>query len=120
MGKKSSTGAAEEERRQHPRVPFVQMIRYRYENKEELKQQLAADISLGGMFLQTDEPEPLGTLLHFEFEAEGAHVFSGFGKVVRVNLPDGGEQMDPGMGIEFLKLTDESKVLLRTLLADNP
>lgn len=104
------------ERRSHPRVPFVTNVRYRFEDVESFKEHQAADLSAGGMFIATEEPEAEGTLIHFEFEASGSRLLAGFGRVVRVNEVGNDEGLDPGMGIEFLKLDDQSRRVLQELL----
>lgn len=105
----------EVERRKHPRVPMVQTVRYRYESLDTFKERHISDLSYGGMFIATDEPDPVGTVIYIEFEAEGSRIFGAFGKVVRVNPPDA-KDLDPGMGIEFLKLDEASAAALVSLL----
>lgn len=106
------------DRRIFRRVPFFRKVQYRFETLEEFKSRFASDISLGGMFIRTDEPEPLGTVVFLEFDLQdGSKILTGYGKVVRVN-PRGVADFDPGMGIEFMKFDDESLRRIKQLIAD--
>lgn len=106
------------ERRIFRRVPFFRKVQYRFETLEDFKSRFASDISLGGMFIRTEEPEPLGTVVFLEFDLQdGSKILTGYGKVVRVN-PRGVPDFDPGMGIEFMKFDDESLARIKQLIAD--
>ena len=103
------------ERRKHQRVPLLRSVRYKFEDIEAFKDRHASDLSMGGMFIQTEKPETIGTVLYFEFQTAAEKILAGYGRVVRVNGADDPE-LDPGMGIEFLKLEDRSLETLRELL----
>lgn len=106
------------ERRLFRRVPFFRKILYKFETLDQFKSEFANDISLGGMFIKTDKPEPIGTVIYLEFDLkDGSKILSGFGKVVRVN-PTGNPDYDPGMGVEFLKFDEESIARIRQLITE--
>lgn len=106
------------DRRLFRRVPFFRKVQYRFESMDDFKSRFANDLSLGGMFIKTEEPEPMGTVIFLEFDLQdGSKILSGYGKVVRVN-PKGLADFDPGMGIEFLKFDDESLVRIRALVSE--
>ena len=106
------------DRRLFRRVPFFRKVQYRFETMEDFRSRFANDLSLGGMFIKTDMPEPMGTVIFLEFDLQdGSKILSGYGKVVRVN-PTGVPDFDPGMGIEFLKFDDESLQRIRALVSD--
>lgn len=106
------------DRRIFRRVPFFRKVQYRFESLEQFKSEVANDISLGGMFIRTDEPEAIGSVIFLEFDLkDGSKLLRGYGKVVRVN-PKGVPDFDAGMGIEFLKFDDESIARIRSLIAD--
>lgn len=106
------------DRRLFRRVPFFRKVQYRFESMDDFRSQFANDLSLGGMFIKTDEPEPMGTVIFLQFDLQdGSKILSGYGKVVRVN-PRGVPDFDPGMGIEFLKFDDESLQRIRQLVAE--
>lgn len=106
------------DRRLFRRVPFFRKVEYRFESMDDFRSQFANDLSLGGMFIKTDEPEPMGTVIFLQFDLQdGSKILSGYGKVVRVN-PRGVPDFDPGMGVEFLKFDDESLRRIRQLVAE--
>lgn len=115
---RSPDRSSTEERRLFRRVPFFRRVEYKFETIDEFRKEHANDISLGGMFIKTEKPEPLGTVLYLQFDLkDGSPILHGYGKVVRVNPPDIPD-LDPGMGIEFLKFDDESLARIRTLVSD--
>ncbi len=106
------------ERRLFRRVPFFRRVEYKFESLDDFKKELANDISLGGMFIKTEVPEELGTVLYLQFDLkDGSPILHGYGKVVRVNRA-GVPGFDPGMGVEFLKFDDESLERIRALVAE--
>ena len=106
------------DRRLFRRVPFFRKVQYRFETIEDFRSRFANDLSLGGMFIKTEKPEPMGTVIFLEFDLQdGSKILSGYGKVVRVN-PAGVPDFDPGMGIEFLKFDDESLQRIRQLVSE--
>lgn len=111
-----ATGGSD--RRLFRRVPFFRKVQYRFETMEDFRSRFANDLSLGGMFIKTEMPEPMGTVIFLEFDLQdGSKILSGYGKVVRVN-PPGVPDFDPGMGIEFLKFDDESLLRIRALVSE--
>lgn len=111
-----ATGGSD--RRLFRRVPFFRKVQYRFESIEDFRTQFANDLSLGGMFIRTDMPEAMGTVIFLEFDLQdGSKILSGYGKVVRVN-PTGVPDFDPGMGVEFLKFDDESLQRIRQLVSE--
>ena len=106
------------DRRLFRRVPFFRKVQYKFATIDEFKSRFANDLSLGGMFIRTDEPEPMGTVIFLEFDLQdGSKILTGYGKVVRVN-PKDQPGFDPGMGIEFLKFDEESLQRIRALVSD--
>jgi uncharacterized protein (TIGR02266 family) len=47
------------EKRQHPRIPVALTVTYA--SRGDLKQDLATDLSPGGLFVRTNNPLPVGT-----------------------------------------------------------
>jgi uncharacterized protein (TIGR02266 family) len=78
------------------------------------------DVSLGGMFVKTDQPRPMGTDVDVKVEFVRGGAFEARGKVVRVvrarDLPD--RSQPTGIGIEFTQMTEDSRHLLEELLED--
>lgn len=106
------------ERRLHRRVPFFRKIEYKFETLDAFRTLFANDISIGGMFIKTDRPEPIGSVIFLEFDLkDGSVILAGYGKVVRVN-PVGVPDFDAGMGVEFLKFDEDSMVKIKQLVKD--
>ena len=111
-----ATGGSD--RRLFRRVPFFRKVQYRFESMADFRDRFANDLSLGGMFIKTDMPEPMGAVIFLQFDLQdGSKILSGYGKVVRVN-PTGVPDFDPGMGVEFLKFDDESLQRIKQLIAE--
>ena len=56
-----------EKKRKHPRASFAAQI----ECKECSTLAFAKDISVGGMFVETDQPMPVGSRINLRFNLEG-------------------------------------------------
>ena len=69
------------------------------------------NISKGGLFVATPTPEKLGTVLELRFKNPGTdESIKVEGEVVWANDPeDGKDHPNPGMGIQFLKMDEETK-----------
>lgn len=77
-----------------------------------------SDISTMGIFVQTPQPSPAGTQLSLRFTPPGQPKMKLNGKVVWVNPPAEPFQADrqPGMGIQFIDVTDAQKDQLQMLI----
>ena len=109
-------------RRRFERVPLSLLIQYRCDTFEDFLSEYSTDISLGGMFIRTDEPREEGSLIYLQFYLrDGAKLIEGLGKVVRVNPPhpEADEHYVAGMGVEFVNLDEESMELIRQIVNRN-
>ncbi len=72
------------------------------------------DLSLYGVFLISDSPLAVGSIVELELmlpETKGVKIK---GKVVRVVDPeDGTEEQPPGMGVEFLPASDYEREIIK-------
>jgi type IV pilus assembly protein PilZ len=111
MKKKSEAGA---ERREHKRKPVSMVINY--ETLDQFFEDYVTNISLGGVFIQSKNPLPIGTRLKIKFALpELANPIETTGVVAHVvNLDDEGDMH--GMGIRFADLDPESKKLIDKLV----
>lgn len=79
----------------------------------------ACNISALGIFLQTREPQPRGTHLNLRFVLPGSAERIQVEGVVRwVNpyRPGDRDNLNPGMGIEFVGLTDDQRMQIVDLI----
>ena len=110
----SSQSTTEPNKRRAPRSPLSLLVQYKLHALDELMAEYSADISLGGMFIRTDEPREKGSTIYFQFALQGGlKIIEGLGRVVHVN-PPGHE--DPGMGVEFVNLDAESMALVENVV----
>ena len=92
------------ERRSSPRTDLV--VRVNYQTVDDLFSEFARNINEGGIFIETETPQPIGTSVQLEFKLPGAdRPIEVIGRVVRA------EQGEPsgvtGIGIEFENLDAE-------------
>ncbi len=109
-------------RRRFTRVPVSMLIQYRFDNLEDFLSEYSVDMSLGGMFIRTDDIRDEGSLVYIQFYLrDGAKLIEGLAKVVWVNRadPTQGNKLPPGMGIEFVNFDEESMALINQIVDRN-
>lgn len=103
-----------EDRRKFPRVPLNILIQYRFDTFEDFVAEYADDLSLGGMFIRTDDTRDEDTHVYLQFSLkDGTRLIEALGRVVRV--VDGEEG---GMGVEFVNLDDDSLALVEAIISE--
>ncbi|HVZ86296.1 MAG TPA: TIGR02266 family protein, partial [Polyangia bacterium] len=102
------------------RGPTNLRIKFRSASLEQFIERYAVDVSRGGIFIRTREPLAVGTRLRLEFQLQDASpLLSGEGTVVWIREPDQTrENVTPGMGVRFDKLSPESQPTLEKILAE--
>ncbi|MBD3271836.1 MAG: hypothetical protein GF384_04770 [Elusimicrobia bacterium] len=103
----------QKERRRYPRAPIRVEI-YCEEVQDELRRGsgilcfYSTDISLGGIFLETEVPFKIGDTIHLKFALpEHDNDMRLTGKVVRIREKNA--TLVPGIGVEFEHLSQEDK-----------
>jgi type IV pilus assembly protein PilZ len=109
------------DRRRYPRVPLSLLIQYRFDTLDDFLSEYSVNISIGGMFIKTDEVREEGSLVYLQFYLRnGAKLIEGLGKVVRANPPGSAdEEIQAGMGIEFVNFDEESMRLIEQIVGRN-
>jgi hypothetical protein len=103
MGKK--------ENRKHPRVPLDILVQVRSDSVAQFRQVHAKNISVGGMFIATEEKRTKGDEIYFQFTVkDGGTLIEGLGKVVHVGTD--------GLGVEFTSVLEPSATIIQTLVAE--
>ncbi len=108
-----------DERRHDERVFVNLVLKVKYPTQDEFADHFATNISAGGVFLQSRDPKPKGTLLRFEVQlSSGQTVLKGSGVVAWARAPSAAGQplQVPGMGVKFLELDEPSRALVRRIL----
>ena len=118
---RQETAAEAEERRRTLRTELI--VRVDYSTIDEMFSEFTRDINEGGLFIETEKPQPAGTEVTMHFNLPGtAETVSTVGRVVHVTSGD--DQLPPGMGIEFEELSsdDRSRIdaLIRSLRRATP
>jgi molecular chaperone DnaK len=103
-----------------PRGPTNLRIKFRSASLDQFIARYAVDVSRGGIFIRTREPLAVGTRLKLEFQLQdAAPLLAGEGTVVWIRENDPArENVTPGMGVRFDKLTPESQPTLEKILAE--
>ncbi len=106
--------------RRDRRAPTDLRIRLALGSMDAFVERYALNVSRGGIFVRTRDPQPPGTEVALEITLEnGECVIQGRG-VVRWTTPPsapGEPERAPGMGIKFLELTRESRALVDLMAA---
>ena len=100
------------ERRKTPRSDLL--VRVNYTAVDSLFSELARNINEGGIFIESEAPQPVGTTVELEFKLPGTdEPLDVIGRVVRVDHegPDGS-----GMGIEFENLDVDCRDLINDVI----
>ena len=101
------------ERRSSPRADFV--VQVDYQTIDALFSEFARNINEGGLFVETDAPQPVGTHVELEFKLPGAdRPIEVTGRVVRTEESDSSETK--GMGIEFENLNAEVRQQINEII----
>ena len=107
-----------QDRRKYIRATLNLLIKY--ETMEEFYSDYTSNLSLGGMFIKTDRPLPVGTELRVHFmlpEGDGSVTAEG---VVMHNTLDDEDADIEGMGIEFNRLNDDARKLIESAVEKSP
>jgi len=110
----TSAGRAKEIPRD-PRFPVVASVKLRYNSILDFHESQSLNISRTGIFIASDTPGPVGTIIDFEFAlSDGLLLLKGKGEVVRVT-----QSPVAGMGVRFRELDEESRKCLERIVATN-
>lgn len=100
--------------------PITLKIKFKSNSLDQFIERYSVDVSRGGIFIRTKEPLAVGTPLRFEFQLQDASpLIAGDGTVVWNRAFDPSRQnVAPGMGVRFDKLTTESQAVLERILGE--
>ncbi|HXJ23161.1 MAG TPA: TIGR02266 family protein [Polyangia bacterium] len=97
------------DRRIHTRVTVD--IEVDYKSADNFLFAYITDISAMGIFIRTNAPEPPGTKLNLSFAPAGGPRLNLEGRVMWVNpyRPGSYDNINPGMGVQFIDLSAEQR-----------
>jgi uncharacterized protein (TIGR02266 family) len=105
--------APTEDRRAIQRVPVEAEVRLRFEDVQEFVDEYAGNLSLGGMFVTSERPRPVGSALSFDFRlSNDTPIVHGRGVVVWVRERPLGPDRPAGMGIRFTQVDPTGKEII--------
>ncbi len=94
-------------------------VKLAHKGVDEFVEKYATNISVGGLFIRTRDPQPLGTLVHFKIEiANSQRMLQGTAVVKWIRGPTD-PAGPPGMGLEFKELDAASHAVVKRILAGN-
>ena len=94
-------------------------VRLSYGTVDEFVERFAVNISRGGVFIRTREPEQVGTRIRLELRLQGGEVVvRGEGVVRWVQAENAAARPPaaPGMGIQFIELDESSRELVERMV----
>ena len=101
------------ERRRSERIDMV--VRVNYKTVDELFSEFARNVNEGGIFVETEQPQELGSPISLQFCIPGEQEpISAEGRVMRVS--DGNGDEPPGMGIQFEQLSEHARERINELV----
>ena len=103
--------SADSDRRRRPRNQMA--ISVKLEGHTRLLRGSTENVSVGGMFINTQEDIELGSMLNVSCALPGGRVVRADGLVTWVR--DAAEGVVPGIGVEFMAMSDEDQEALETL-----
>jgi uncharacterized protein (TIGR02266 family) len=90
-------------------------VKLRYSSILDFHESQSLNISRTGMFLASDKPGPVGSIVEFEFAlADGLSLLKGKGEVVRIT-----QSPVLGMGVRFRELDQDSRKCLESIVTSN-
>jgi len=101
------------ERRRSARTPIV--VRIEYATVDALFSDFTSNINQGGVFIETDAPAPLESVVHLRFRLPGTReTLRVSGRVAWIDADANGKAI--GMGIEFDSLTEADRARINALV----
>ncbi len=97
------------------RVPLL--VQYRFSPVGDYVTDYSANLSRGGMFIYTEMPRPVGSLLYIQFVTrDGSRIIRGQGRIVRVVTHGEGEDRLIGQAVEFVDFDEEDAAFVDDLV----
>lgn len=108
------THHTERDRRTSPRVDVALHLHLVFSDLDELVESYSKNLSEGGIFVKTDNPLPVGSVVKLQISLvhQSLTYLEAKGEVVHViDKPRKGQEK--GMGIRFVKMCEESRKFLK-------
>jgi type IV pilus assembly protein PilZ len=103
------------ERRQYER--YDTSISVDYSSGDTFLFSYIQNISEMGIFIRSDDPFPIGTVLHLRFTPDGQEPLEIWGEVTWINpYRPFGDNLNPGMGVRFRELSPDMRERIVSLV----
>ena len=107
-------------RRNTDRIPFETNVHIEFEKFSGFISEYSVNISEGGMFIKSDNPAPVGTILSFEFKLkDNFTLIQGLGEVSWIRDRATSPEDPAGMGVKFREVSNQSKQLISTMITNH-
>ncbi len=111
------SGPSDSDKRAAERLPIRMLVEY--ESSEDFLIDYTANMSIGGMFIQTSNPLEVGTRFRLRFRIPGRdEPVDTVGEVCWVLSPEEAGCMQPGMGVRFEELAQQDRLAVESMLED--
>ncbi len=106
------------EKRRDPRAEISTAVRIRYPKLQRLAHEMCRDMSVGGMFVESASPPPVGTRVEFEIEVpvRQRKTVAGRGTVVWHRIERDPAGRPAGFGVQFAQLDPRFRELISHLV----
>ena len=105
------------ETRKDKRQMLSAKFRYKKNSSDEFVENHSQNLSKSGVFVVSEHPLAVGTLIEFELLVQGdSKVVHGVGCVVWTQEPNAQGQLTPGMGVRFVKMDAESQKIIQSIV----
>ncbi|TNF80120.1 MAG: TIGR02266 family protein [Acidobacteria bacterium] len=98
------------------RIPVRTEIDVRFPHFQGFVTGISSDLSTTGMFIESDRPQPVGTVFAFKFHIEDWELIQGTARVIWTRERAEGKNRPPGMGVQFIDLDAQSRRMVRWLV----
>lgn len=96
------------------RVALERKISLKFPHFKGFLTEYSHNLSMTGMFVRSDFPQPPGSIVAFEFQlADGPSLITGQAEVIWVRESEEGPDHPPGMGLRFVRLDADSRRLIQ-------
>ena len=109
--------AGKKDDRVNQRVPIQLLVDYRSPNGSYLFD-FCRDLGTGGVFIQTDNPMPMGSEVSLMFTLpDSKETLEATGKVIWVQTDIPGKDIEQGMGVQFDEFSGEQRATLESFIS---
>lgn len=109
--------ARKKDDRKNQRIPVPLLVDYKSPNGNYLFD-FCKDLGTGGVFIETDKPMEVESEVSLTFTIpDSKETLEAKGKVLWVQSKDSGQDISPGMGIQFKEFTQEQRRIMEDFIS---